>query len=62
MRLQELADVLGLKPLAPTDGAPSGGADPDITRGYASDLLSDVLANAPSGGVLVTLQMPAWPP
>ena len=57
MRLQELADVLDLKPLAPAEGAPTGAAGPDITRGYASDLLSDVLANAPSGGVLVTLQV-----
>jgi hypothetical protein len=66
MRLQELADVLGLKALTPTGGAASGASgasgaattpDPDITKGYASDLLSDVLANAPSGGVLVTLQV-----
>ena len=31
--------------------------DADITKGYASDLLSDVLANAPAGGVLITLQV-----
>jgi len=29
----------------------------DITRGHASDLLSDVLANAPEGGILVTIQV-----
>ncbi len=40
---------------APDGGAPDAG--PDITRGYASDLLSDVLANAPQGGILVTLQV-----
>ena len=36
---------------------PCDGADgADVTAGYASALLSDVLANAPEGGVLVTLQ------
>ncbi|MCX8032717.1 MAG: serine kinase [Thermoleophilia bacterium] len=29
----------------------------EVTRGYASDLLSDVLANAPRDAVLVTLQV-----
>ena len=67
MRLQELAKALDLEeltPLAPggVPGSQAGGAgdrqdDPDITQGYASDLLSDVLANAPTGGVLVTLQV-----
>ena len=33
------------------------GEGPDITGGYASDLLSDVLAHAPHGGVLVTAQV-----
>ncbi len=52
MRLHELADVLELTELIPTaDG------EADITRGYASDLLSDVLAHAPEGGLLVTLQV-----
>ena len=53
MRLHELADLLTLTELTPTTGE----VDPNITKGYASDLLSDVLANAPSGGVLVTLQV-----
>jgi hypothetical protein len=70
MRLQELAQVLDLKELTPTLGSEgpgrggpgeagraAGGSDDDITRAYASDLLSDVLANAPAGGVLVTLQV-----
>jgi hypothetical protein len=68
MRLQQLAKALDLEeltPLAP-GGFPGVGQaggegdrqdDPDITQGYASDLLSDVLANAPTGGVLVTLQV-----
>ena len=30
---------------------------PELTGGYASDLLSDVLAYAPRGGVLVTIQV-----
>ena len=29
----------------------------DITGGYVSDLLSDVLAHAPDGGILVTIQV-----
>ena len=52
MRLQELAETLGLEELtSATD------ADADVTQGYASDLLSDVLAHAPEGGVLITLQV-----
>jgi hypothetical protein len=53
MRMQELAELLTLTQLTPSTGE----VDPDITKGYASDLLSDVLANAPTGGVLVTLQV-----
>jgi predicted transcriptional regulator len=29
----------------------------EITSGHVSDLLSDVIANAPGGGVLVTIQV-----
>ena len=54
MNLESIARNLDLKSLTPdlpgADGA-------DVTAGYASDLLSDVLANAPEGGVLVTLQV-----
>lgn len=50
MRLCELAESLALTELT------SPGGDPDITRAYASDLLSDVLAHAPAGSVLLTLQ------
>ena len=73
MELHELARLLDLRPLSPTpdphadeSGYPDGGAEithgypdgaADITHGYASDLLSDVLANAPAGGILVTLQV-----
>jgi hypothetical protein len=55
MRLQELVQVLDLEELTPALTPAAG--DADITRGYASDLLSDVLANAPAGGILVTLQV-----
>jgi len=66
MRLEELAQVLDLEELTPAvdiranGGTTEGDASEralDITQGYASDLLSDVLANAPAGGVLVTLQV-----
>jgi hypothetical protein len=61
MTLQDLVGVLELDELSPggagTTGGARTGAETDITRGYASDLLSDVLANAPEGGILVTLQV-----
>lgn len=52
MRLEELAQRLNLREL--TSGIAHGD---DVTGGYASDLLSDVLAHAPAGGVLITLQV-----
>ena len=54
MDLDSIARKLDLTDLTPTL---AGAASADITAGYASDLLSDVLANAPEGGVLVTLQV-----
>ena len=66
MRLREIAQILDLEeltaPLVPllepgSDAPGEAINDPDITMGYASDLLSDVLANAPAGGVLLTLQV-----
>lgn len=54
MKLDDMARELALVELAPPAVASRAA---DITRGYASDLLSDVLANAPAGGVLVTLQV-----
>ncbi len=54
MTLQDLVSELALEELTP-DGA--GAAKGDVTGGYASDLLSDVLANAPAGGILITLQV-----
>jgi hypothetical protein len=54
MKLEEIAQKLGFTELTP---AVPGSSDSEIDRGYASDLLSDVLAHAPEGGLLVTLQV-----
>jgi hypothetical protein len=54
MRLDDIARELGFTELTPEV---SGAKEADITRGYASDLLSDVLAHAPEGGLLITLQV-----
>ena len=54
MKLDKIAQELGLECLTPD--LPSGG-DVEIACGHASDLLSDVLAGAPSGALLVTLQV-----
>lgn len=53
MKLKELAEKLKLQNLTPELDNQS---QADVVNGFASDLLSDVLANAPSGGVLVTIQ------
>jgi hypothetical protein len=50
MRISELGPVLGL------EAAQDAYADREISMGYASDLLSDVMANAKADGVLVTVQ------
>ncbi len=52
MKLSDLTGRLELKLLTPEVRG-----TPDVTAGYVSDLLSDVLANAPKGGVLVTVQI-----
>jgi len=54
MKLSGLAEALALEEITPANG---DNADADIAEGYASDLLSDVLAHAPAGGLLVTLQV-----
>ena len=54
MRIREMAERLNLDCLTPDvdlDGLP------EPAGGHVSDLLSDVLANAPPGGVLVTIQV-----
>ena len=51
MKVSELTAVLGLNTLG---GAP--GLDREITGGYTSDLLSDVMGHANAGKVWITLQ------
>ncbi len=54
MTLAEIQQELGLTLLTPEVSLDDTQA---VTGGYASDLLSDVLAHAPQGGVLVTAQV-----
>jgi len=54
MTLSDIVSRLGLEVLTP-ELAIEGGDD--VSRGHASDLLSDVLANAPAGGLLLTTQV-----
>ena len=54
MKLNEIATRLNLRDLTPEI---PGDAAVEVTQGHASDLLSDVLANAPGGGVLVTIHV-----
>lgn len=51
MKLKEIVDELNLRDLMPEV---SGDASVELVSGHASDLLSEVLTNAPSGSVLVT--------
>jgi len=53
VKLSEIAEKLKLRHLTPEIRSVDA---TDVTAGHAADLLSDVLANAPSGGVLVTIQ------
>lgn len=53
LTLAQIAEALGLERLTPE--LPQDGTR-RIAAGYATDLLSDVLAHAPRGGVLVTVQ------
>ncbi|HET6449697.1 MAG TPA: serine kinase [Spirochaetia bacterium] len=54
MTLAQIAAQLGLEVFTP-ELATEGGDD--VTHGHASDLLSEVLANAPAGAVLLTTQV-----
>lgn len=50
MKLSEMIETFGLAVFS------KPGADPEVSRGYASDLLSDVMANAGKGFVWLTMQ------
>lgn len=52
MRLTDLVEELGLEIRTCRSGL-----DRQVTGGYASDLMSDVIAHAQSGSVWVTLQV-----
>lgn len=52
MKLRDIADRLELKVRTTADRL-----DAEVTRGYASDLLSDVLANGRKNDVWITLQI-----
>ena len=52
MKLKELVKSLNLKVLVGRDLL-----DRDVTGGYASDMLSDVLANSDKGYIWVTMQI-----
>ena len=54
MTLGDIAAELDLQVLTPE--LPVSGGE-QIVRAHASDLLSEVLANAPSGGLLLTIQV-----
>ncbi|HEY3314582.1 MAG TPA: DRTGG domain-containing protein [Bacillota bacterium] len=51
MRLREIAERLGL-----AVAAQGRGLDTEVTGGYCSDLLSDVMAHAREGNVWITIQ------
>ena len=52
MKLKDIAENLGMKVETAQDGL-----DREVTGGYASDLLSDVMANSKPGDVWITLQV-----
>lgn len=52
MKVKEIVEKLALEVKAGENGL-----DTEVTGGYASDLLSDVLANSKEGNIWVTLQV-----
>ena len=52
MKMQEIADKLELEKLTPV-------FDSNVTGVYISDMVSDVIANAKAGNLLVTVQVHA---
>ncbi len=53
MKLKEIAGKLELKPITKSP------AEAEVTGVYISDMLSDVIANAQAGNILVTIQVHA---
>ena len=51
MKLSQIAEQLGFTALWEPD------EDREVSRGYACDMLSDVLVHAPKGALLATLQV-----
>ncbi len=51
MKLKEVVEKLGLRVVAGQDIL-----DREVTHGYTSDLLSDVMANSKEGNLWITLQ------
>lgn len=52
MKIKEITEKLQLKPLAGQENL-----EVDVTGGYTSDLLSDVIANSKEGNLWITLQI-----
>ena len=52
MKIRELVEKLGLEVRSA-----SGNLDREVKGGYASDLMSDVMANSKQGDIWVTLQI-----
>lgn len=50
MKLSEMIKNLGMEAFTPSPG------DPEISGGYCSDMLSDVIANAEKDAVWITIQ------
>lgn len=55
MTLAEMTRELALQDLTPSLAGDAAGRA--VEKAHASDLLSDVLANAPAGGILLTIQV-----
>lgn len=51
MKVSEIASILGLNVFSGVEGM-----DAEVTGGYVSDLLSDVMGNATEGNLWITLQ------
>jgi len=51
MKLTELIETLSLRVITGEDNL-----EADVTRGYCSDMLSDVIGNAEEGGLWLTIQ------